>query len=293
MADSKIALENNRLLIETDRAGGELVRIYDKEKRREVLWEGDKRIWGRHSPVLFPFVGRCYENQYICDGKAYPMGQHGFARDMTFELKSLSADQVWYVLEDSEETRSRYPFRFCFQSGFRLEENRIRVMWRVENREKKDMHFMIGAHPAFRVPDHKTIYDYTFDFHQKGRLHYQAPDEDGYAREELSGLLDTGEGRVPLTKGFFQNVLTYIFDRGQIEKISLLLEEQPFVTVECPGFPYMAVWTMEETHPFVCLEPWFGRCAEKGFSGEWKDREGIVRLEGQGIFQADYVIEIH
>ena len=62
------------------------------------------------------------------------------------------------------------------------------------------------------------------------------------------------------------------------------------MTVECPGFPYMAIWTMEETHPFVCLEPWYGRCAEKGFQGDFKEREGVCQLGAGEEFAAEYVI---
>ena len=32
------------------------------------------------------------------------MNQHGFARDMEFSLVSQSADEVWFALEDTEET---------------------------------------------------------------------------------------------------------------------------------------------------------------------------------------------
>ena len=292
MSEEKTVLENEELLIEVKKSGAELTRIYDKKKKREVLWEGDPSIWGRHAPILFPFVGKCFENKYVHQGKTYAIGQHGFARDMDFDLESVQDQEVWHTLTDSEETLAKYPFHFRLETGHRLEGRRLRVMWKVTNTGSEDLYFMIGAHPAFRVPEGKSVYDYTFDFHQKGALHYQAPDGDGYEEKALSGELPVGEGRVPLTKGFFQNVLTYIFDRGQIEKISLLLSGEPFVTIDCKGFPYTAVWTVEETHPFVCLEPWYGRCAEKGFQGELKDREGIVMLKAGEVFQSEYTIEV-
>lgn len=290
MSEKKVILENEMLLMEVEPFGAELIRVYDKKNDCEMLWEGDPKVWGRHSPILFPFVGKCYENQYSYDGKAYAIGQHGFARDMEFEPVKTGTDEVWFALADSEETLKKYPFRFRLEVGYRLEENRIHVMWRVKNPGEDELYFMIGAHPAFRTPKGKTIYDYTFDFHQSGKLHYQAPDEAGYREAALDGELDVRDGRIPLEKGFFQDVLTYIFDRGQVEKISLLVDGKPFVTVECPGFPYMAIWTMEETHPFVCLEPWYGRCAEKGFQGDFKEREGVCQLGAGEEFAAEYVI---
>lgn len=293
MAEMVKTLENENLIIEVNESGAELARIYDKKKKRDILWEADPKVWNRHSPILFPFVGKCYENEYTHEGKTYQIGQHGFARDMNFTLLSATEDEIWYALDDSEETWKKYPFHFHLEAGFRLKGSTIHVMWKVENTGDETMYFMIGAHPAFRTPEGKTIYDYTFDFHQSGSLHYQAPDSDGYEESSLGGTLPVGDGKVPLTKGFFADVLTYIFDQGQIEKISLLLSGEPFVTVSCKGFPYTAVWTVEETHPFVCLEPWYGRCAEKGFRGDLKDREGIRTLEKGEVFSAEYTIEVH
>ena len=61
-----------------------LVSIYDKEKDREVIWQGDPRFWGRHAPVLFPNVGKHYGNHYRIGDKEYASKQHGFARDTDF-----------------------------------------------------------------------------------------------------------------------------------------------------------------------------------------------------------------
>ncbi len=94
--------------------------------------------------------------------------------------------------------------------------------------------------------------------------------------------------------GFFDRALTYIFDKGRVRAVSLLLADgQPYVTVHCPHIPFLGVWTMEKTHPFVCLEPWFGRCDAKGYQGELGDREGEMRLAPGQTFAADYVIRVH
>ena len=88
MSEKKQVLENEKLLIEMEPFGAELVRVFDKKNGQDMLWEGDPAVWGRHSPILFPFVGKSFENQYRLDGKVYPIGQHGFARDMEFDLIS-------------------------------------------------------------------------------------------------------------------------------------------------------------------------------------------------------------
>ena len=52
----------------------------------EYMWQADPAFWNRTSPVLFPFVGQVASGLYRYDGNEYKMGQHGFARDMDFEL---------------------------------------------------------------------------------------------------------------------------------------------------------------------------------------------------------------
>lgn len=292
--NDKVVLENADLLVEIASHGGELVRIYDKNHSREILWEGKLEIWGRHSPILFPFIGRCANGVYHYQGNSYPMGAHGFARDMEFTVLSETDREVWHSLKDSEETRKVYPFSFQLETGHRLEDKKIRVMWKVINTGDKDLYFMLGGHPAFKTPEGLGVYDFTLDFHQEGPVHFQAPDEDGFQVDALSDLLVLDEGKAPITPGFFDRALTYIFDQGQVNTISLLLPgETPYVTVHCPRTPYMGVWTMEKTHPFVCLEPWFGRCDKAGYEGELSEREGEMKLAAGQEFTAGYCIEIH
>ena len=67
----KRVLENDFLKVTIDDHGAELVSIYDKEKDREVIWQGDPRFWGRHAPVLFPNVGKHYGNHYRIGDREY------------------------------------------------------------------------------------------------------------------------------------------------------------------------------------------------------------------------------
>ena len=293
-------LENDELLVTVARRGAELTRIYDKKADREVLWCAEPSVWNRHAPVLFPFVGKCYEGAYIHDGKEYSMTPHGFARDMDFEPLLCDMDECWFRLKDTPETYGKYPFHFEVEIGHRLEGRTIQVMWKVTNTDSGEMLFMMGGHPAFQVPEGKNIYDFTCEFNRRGCregqftdcLHYLAPNADGYEKEELQGDLKLSEGRVPLTKGFFDTALTYMFDEAQVSSVSLILDGSPYVTLECSDFPYLGIWTMEATHPFVCLEPWYGICASDGYKGELKDRRGIISLPGWENWQKSYQIRV-
>ena len=293
-------LEHDELLVTVARRGAELTRIYDKKADREVLWCAEPSVWNRHAPVLFPFVGKCYEGAYVHDGKEYGMTPHGFARDMDFEPLLCDMDECWFRLKDTPETYEKYPFHFEVEIGHRLEGRTIEVMWKVANTDSGEMLFMMGGHPAFQVPEGKNIYDFTFEFNRRGCregqftdcLHYLAPNANGYEKEELQGNLKLSEGRVPLTKGFFDTALTYMFDEAQVSSVSLMVDGSPYVTLECSDFPYLGIWTMEATHPFVCLEPWYGICASDGYKGELKDRRGIISLPGWENWQKSYQIRV-
>ena len=52
-------------------------------------WDADEKYRKRSAPVLFPFVGSLKDKKFTVDGTDYPMGQHGFARDMAVSYTHL------------------------------------------------------------------------------------------------------------------------------------------------------------------------------------------------------------
>ena len=70
--------------ISVNEKGAELVSI--KFNGEEKIHNG-KEFWNRHSPVLFPIVGKLKDGKTLIDGVEYEMEQHGFARNMNFEKK--------------------------------------------------------------------------------------------------------------------------------------------------------------------------------------------------------------
>ena len=78
--------ENEYIRIVVNAHGAEMCSLVKNSGVKEMLWHGDPMCWKRHSPVLFPIVGSLWEGTMRQNGKEYHMGQHGFARDMDFEL---------------------------------------------------------------------------------------------------------------------------------------------------------------------------------------------------------------
>ena len=146
-------IENDRIKVAVADHGAELCGIYDKKRGHEVVWHADPKYWNRHAPVLFPFVGKVCGGQYRYKGVSYPMGQHGFARDMDFTLVGTTDDSITYVLKSNEETLAKYPFEFELEITHRIEDNKVYVEWKVTNPSGDEpLYFSIGAHPAFNVP---------------------------------------------------------------------------------------------------------------------------------------------
>ena len=93
-----------KLEIVTSPIGAELTSIkYNSEERlhqgESVLDKEGKVFWKRHAPVLFPIVGSLKNNTTYIDGKKYQMSQHGFARDMVFDIVNISEREHTYVLK--------------------------------------------------------------------------------------------------------------------------------------------------------------------------------------------------
>ena len=43
-----IKIENNRFKAELSTKGGELQNLVDKKTGKDIIWQGDKSVWGNH-----------------------------------------------------------------------------------------------------------------------------------------------------------------------------------------------------------------------------------------------------
>ena len=65
------------------------------------------------------------------------------------------------------------------------------------------------------------------------------------------------------------------------------------VTLVCPDALSMGIWAPAGGKaPFICLEPWIGRCDNMGFQGELKDKFDEQSLEPGKSFRTVYEILI-
>src|SRR5579859_2552579 len=97
--------------------GAELCSLKNAEGL-ELLWQAGP-AWPRHSPNLFPIVGKLKNDELRHQGKIYPMTQHGFARDMTFAWRERTKTSCSLELTDDATSRQRFPVavRLAIHSG--------------------------------------------------------------------------------------------------------------------------------------------------------------------------------
>lgn len=286
-------LENEKFKIIANNHGAELSSISSKEDGTEYLWNGNKKYWGYHAPVLFPIIGKVKGGIYRVDGKEYNLPQHGLARVREFELIEKSENKLVFELLYSEETLKIYPYKFSLKITYSLVEDGVITAYTVENKDDKDIYFSIGAHPAFMCPikGGELIDDYYFEFNEKETVNKMPINKEGYIKRETVKCLNNSN-IINLSFDVFKND-ALVFNDLKSNKISLKsVNHDRYVTMDFTGFPYMGLWTKPTGAPFVCIEPWYGHADFEDFDGELKDKDGIQKLEVGEVFNASYTVTV-
>lgn len=283
-------LTNNILSIEVAEHGAELISL--KKDGCEYMWSGDAAYWNRHAPILFPAVGKPYNNEIHINGKVYPMKQHGFARDR--EFTTLGDGRLRMIPFNHSE---QYPYMFDLVAEYRLVGCSVEITWTVTNLDDKEMHFQIGAHPGFMLPD----YDVTDEVH--GFVCYYGKDGQPVNPTIISALEDgnrvplASTNRIPAEMPVTADTFAHdalIFEEGQVA-VAELLDKQghPVLSVRCPQAEAFGIWAPHKKGcPFVCLEPWCGICDEKGYTGDIFKRTYSHHLAPGEEYRFTYTITI-
>ena len=299
----KYILENEYLRVEASAFGAELQSIKDKTTDFEYLWHGDKAYWARRSPILFPIVGKVWNGRMLYQGKEYPLSQHGFARDCKFEAINVfdlnrkfnyrfsSFSAMAFLLSSNADTRKIYPFDFDLYVVYQLEGRSVEVHWVVDNKTDGDIYFQIGAHPAFNYRDFDTeaaIQGYM-KFNRSGYLSLTRLECGGYAAKER-GEFFAQELGVPITKDTFAGDALVFED--QLNSVSLCDKQgEPYIELSFDA-PVVGLWSPAKVGyaPFMCIEPWYGRCDDSNFDGSYNNKPYINHLQKEETFKTSYVM---
>lgn len=188
-------------------------------------------------PVLFPICGGLPGDLLPLPQGSFPMVQHGFARDLPWQLAPLAdGGGVVLTLADSDGTRRHYPFAFSLSLAVRLEPSALALALTLQNRSAEPMPFSLGLHPYFQVSSLEAVRLVGLPGHCLDQRHGLPADTTAQLEQLPQGvdLLADPAGPVRLQ------------DPGLGSELILETSDPLDLVV---------VWS-DPPRPMVCLEPW-------------------------------------
>jgi len=254
--------------------GAELQSVLNKASNLEYMWQAEPTVWARHSPVLFPIVGRLKDDTYNYNSKEYKMGQHGFARNKAFQVIAQTPTMVSFQLTEDEETLAIYPFRFSLTLSYILNEQELTLQYEVKNTDTQSIYFSIGAHPGFRLPlfDNEQYEDYFISFNQAETAESYLI-AGGLISNQTNAVF-TNPNQLNLNKEIFlQDAL--VFKNLHANTLTLRSKNHAHgLSLTANHFPFYGIWAQKNAD-FVCLEPWCGIADPVSGQSSIEQKEGI------------------
>ena len=288
-------LHNDQLSITVQSTGAELKSLVKQSTGTEYIWSGDPEVWPSTAPVLFPIIGALKDGKTRIEGREYHLPKHGIVRhNSKLEFYSKLEDRLVFRLCFDEETLTEYPYKFDFRITFRLRNEHLIIYHEVRNVDEKPMLFHLGGHPAFRIPlfEDDRYTDYL--------LRFENAEDSGSYKVTEQGTISSETRPVPWTEGGTVLPLTHeLFSEDalvfkHLNSPSLRLESRnhgPVLKLDYAGWTHLGIWA-KTNGDFVCIEPWMGLADADDASGEFADKEGIIELEPNEVYEMSYDIKI-
>ena len=279
-----ITLSNNKISASINTIGAELIRL--EKDNQNYIWTVDETYWNKTSPILFPIVGRLKNDSYSINGKSYEMPRHGFARNFEFDVEHQTENYVVFLLTENPETLKQYPFPFELRLQYELIENSVKMSYSVLNKSQEIMPFSIGAHPAFAIED--AFSDYSLQFNEAEEFVSYELENEQFSNSFRK--INSENGQINLDYSLFEKD-ALVFKHLKSDKLTLLKGNQPYLSVEFEGFPFLGIWTKSNA-PYLCIEPWCGLADNVNHNGNIYEKEGIQLLENKSNFQRKIVVNL-
>lgn len=192
-------------------------------------------------PILFPICGNLPDNIYTYNGKRYTLKQHGFARELPWEVTDQRTQEqvsLTLVLNSNEQTRAVYPFDFQLAFTYELQGNTLEIRQQYKNLSSTPMPFSTGFHPYFLVGD-------------KTGLEFEIPSQqylDQQSKEihPFNGNFDFSRDEIDFAFGELTSQSAKVTDNSR--KLTLTLDYDDI-------YSKLVFWTIKGKE-FYCLEPW-------------------------------------
>ncbi|MBD2194133.1 MULTISPECIES: aldose epimerase family protein [Calothrix] len=192
-------------------------------------------------PILFPICGNLPDNTYTYNGETYSLKQHGFARDLPWQVvDQLTSDRasLTLVLNSNEQTRAVYPFEFQLAFTYELQGNTLAIHQQYQNLSSVPLPLSMGFHPYFVTAD-------------KDQLEVSIPsrefqDQKTKQIHPFDGKFDFGLDEIDVAFKQLSSQSASVVDNSR--KLSLTLDYGK-------EYPILVFWTVKGKE-FYCLEPW-------------------------------------
>ena len=290
-----VTIRSEALTVQIEDAGAQLASIRDK-RGVEYLWQGDPDIWNRRAPLLFPFIARLKDEQYLLRGKPYHIGTHGFCRSAPFEVTAQSESSATFRYADTAETWEMYPFAFALSVTYTLEGDTLVKTHRVENRGDEPMLYELGGHDGYRAPieAHERMGDYAIRFPGVDAVTpYGMDAQNMITPKTVTHPLPNG--RMPLKPSAYQLDTIILDDLPERRAVLVDASDRPRVSVSFDDFPYLGVWTATKDFDtnYVCIEPWTSLPDATFVGRELSDKAGVRTLAPHAAEELTYRVTIH
>lgn len=192
-------------------------------------------------PILFPICGNLPNNTYTHNGESYTLKQHGFARDLPWEVTDQVTNDLvslTLVLNSNDQTHAVYPFDFQVAFTYQLKGNTLEIQQRYTNHSTEAMPFSTGLHPYFLTSD-------------KTQLQFEIPAseyQDQITKEvhSFSGTFDLSRDEIDVAFRQVNENSASVTDTGRRLKLTLSYSDL---------YSTLVFWTVKGKD-YYCLEPW-------------------------------------
>ncbi|MEB3282188.1 MAG: aldose epimerase [Lyngbya sp.] len=192
-------------------------------------------------PLLFPICGNLPNDTYTLNGETYQLKQHGFARNLPWEVTEQSTENgasLTVSLKSNDQTRAVYPFDFELNYIYTLRGNTLELRYRHTNLSQEPMPFATGIHPYFTVLDKQQL---VFDLPS---TQFQAKDDDKI--QTFSGEFDFDQDEIDVAFFNLSKPSAVVTDPSRNFKLTFNWDER---------YSTLVFWTVKGKD-FYCLEPW-------------------------------------
>ena len=192
------------------------------------------------NPVLFPICGNLPNNTYIYKDREYQLKQHGFARDLPWEVKATDIEDcasITLTLTSNELTLALYPFEFELVFTYQLRGERLKILQSFTNQSHEVMPFAAGFHPYFLATDKKQL-----EFNIPANHYLDHIEQKTYP---FTGF-DFEQEEIDVAFTSLDKHFSSIKDSDRQRQITLYYSD---------FYSTLVFWTVKGKD-YVCLEPW-------------------------------------